>query len=1126
MAGTTLTLTPDGFRGRVLGKYEVLCRLSTGGMAEIFLAAQKGLAGFRKMVVLKQILPDIRGEEEFVRMFLDEAKVTAAFNHPHIAHVYDLDVADGELFLAMEFVPGATLVEVARACRSAHEPIPMGLSLMAVRDTAVALNYAHSFTDPLGRPSPVVHRDVAEKNIMVTYEGVTKLLDFGIAKSLARAGRTAVGMVKGTSGYMSPEQIMGDPLDARSDLFSLGVVLHECLTGMRLFYAKSADAMMNAVLSGEVPPPSRVNKEVPPELDAIVLKALAKRREDRYGTTLEFARAIERAVGPRIWHPEQSSELMLRLFSERRDQTRLLLMSGQSTGDGTSSETQVAQVLARGVDVPEPVVAPPAGALPQISSTLPPRSPAAAPPARAPAPAKASAPPAPVRRNTTEELAVRKPTAATPPSRRVAPPVETPRPPPTDSLSANPDDSEPGVRTQPALPPVVLDASLRITASNVATAPGYIEGETILTPLSRVGAQPPVDPKARLSKEPPVFVPPPDEPRARSGRETPSEDARSRSARDAANGGAEDSRSRSGRDATHGASEDSRPRPPREALNASEDARARSTRDAANSGAEDSRLRSHRDAANGATDDARGRSARDAANGATDDPRGRSARDANASTDDSRGRPARDANASTDDVRGRSARDANASTDDARGRSARDANASTDDARGRSARDTNTSTDDSRARSARDANASTDDSRGRPARDAANGATDDARGRSTRDANASTDDARGRSTRDANASTDDARGRSARDANASTDDARGRSARDANPSTDDSRARSARDAANGSASADDSRPRPSRSSTLDSVRVTQPHNPPQALLNDSETAISRVPALPREEAPENTPAVRRSPSSRRKQSSPPARASAARASTRSTEPHDFLTDSDAPTPRRGRGGLIAAGVALLGIAGLGTTVALGLDGGRFAALWDSVLARPPATKSSTTSPPPSAPLEAQKALPAEPPAPKPSTELADTVPPTNPPPDDAAPAEDTPPPDDSQVAKGKTRAPVRKTKRDASDTPAPVRKPRTPSEDAPEVATPTPAEDTSEPAAAQGFLTLVTEPSARVSLGNRSLGETPLTKVALPVGRHTLKLMDGTGRPLKLLVEIKPDDTTSVRVPLELLANP
>ncbi|WP_244237208.1 protein kinase domain-containing protein, partial [Corallococcus llansteffanensis] len=679
MAGTTLTLTPDGFRGRVLGKYEVLCRLSTGGMAEIFLAAQKGLAGFRKMVVLKQILPDIRGEEEFVRMFLDEAKVTAAFNHPHIAHVYDLDVADGELFLAMEFVPGATLVEVARACRTAHEPIPMGLSLMAVRDTAVALNYAHAFTDPLGRPSPVVHRDVAEKNIMVTYEGVTKLLDFGIAKSLARAGRTAVGMVKGTSGYMSPEQIMGDPLDARSDLFSLGVVLHECLTGMRLFYAKSAEAMMNAVLSGDVPPPSRVNKQVPPELDAIVLKALAKRREDRYATTLEFARAIERAVGPRIWHPEQSSELMLRLFSERRDQTRLLLMSGQSSGDGSSSETQVAQVLARSAEVPEPVAPAPTG-LPQISSSLPSRQPTSVAPVKPPAPAKATPAPVPSsgRRNTTEELAaVRKTAIAPTASRRVSPP--------TEALAAKPADSEPSIRTQPDLTPVALDLLPRITPSTVTTSPGY-EGETILTPLSRVGAQPPEEPKARASREPPTFVPP-EEPKARAGRERHSEEARSRPARDAAHGAAEEqpkarasrepsgasgeeSASRPQRDASTGAPEDARPKPPREAFTGSaEDARPRPPREATSGSAEDARARSPRDAANGSAEDARARSPRDAGNGSAEDARARSPRDAgNGSAEDARARSSRDAaNGSAEDSRPRPPRDASSgSAEDSR----------------------------------------------------------------------------------------------------------------------------------------------------------------------------------------------------------------------------------------------------------------------------------------------------------------------------------------------------------------------------------------------------------------------------------------------------------------------------
>ena len=322
---STLPLAPDRFTGRRLGKYEVICRLSSGGMSEIFLAFQKGLAGFRKVVVLKQILPDIRGEEDIVRMFLDEAKITAALNHPNIAQVFDLDVQDDELFLAMEFVPGATLIEVARACRMADEPIPLGFTLSTLRDTAVALHYAHTFRDPFGRPRQVIHRDVAEKNIMVTYGGVTKLLDFGIAKMQGRESRTAAGKVKGTSGYMSPEQIMGEELDPRSDVFALGVVLHECFTGMRLFYGKDAEEGMKAALEGRPMPPSHLNPEVTPELDAVVMKALARDKKDRFATALELARALERAGGGRLWLPEQCGELMQRYFADRQEQTRKLL---------------------------------------------------------------------------------------------------------------------------------------------------------------------------------------------------------------------------------------------------------------------------------------------------------------------------------------------------------------------------------------------------------------------------------------------------------------------------------------------------------------------------------------------------------------------------------------------------------------------------------------------------------------------------------------------------------------------------------------------------------------------------------------------------------------------------------
>jgi serine/threonine protein kinase len=332
---------------RTMGKYDVLCRLSTGGMSEIFLAYQKGLAGFRKIVVLKSILPDIRGEEEFVRMFLDEAKTTALFNHPNIASVFDLDVDGETLFLAMEFVQGCTLVEMARACRQAKEPIPIGFTLLAVRDTALALHYAHTFTDPRGRKQVVIHRDVAEKNIMVTYEGTTKLLDFGIAKALGKGtGRTTVGMVKGTSGYMSPEQIRGEPLDARSDVFSLGVVLHECLTGMRLFHGKTPEEGMLSALREEIPPPSRLNPDVSGTIDAVVMKALMRDRDSRYSTSLEFARAIEKAASGQMWHPEQSGELVLRHFQDRVNQTRELLEASQSMTGEHTGETKVGKLIA------------------------------------------------------------------------------------------------------------------------------------------------------------------------------------------------------------------------------------------------------------------------------------------------------------------------------------------------------------------------------------------------------------------------------------------------------------------------------------------------------------------------------------------------------------------------------------------------------------------------------------------------------------------------------------------------------------------------------------------------------------------------------------------------------------
>ncbi|HEX8706030.1 MAG TPA: serine/threonine-protein kinase, partial [Myxococcaceae bacterium] len=259
--------------GEQIGKYQVITRLSAGGMAELFLGFTAGPGGFRKYVALKRILPDVRTNEQFGRMFLDEARITAAFNHPNITQVYELGEEEDGLYLAMEFISGQDLDHVIKAYRKRNEPVPLGMGLSVMRDVCHALHYAHTFTDPSGRPSPIIHRDVAGKNVMVTYDGVVKLLDFGIAKARNSLERTRAGMVKGTAGYMSPEQVRGQPLDGRSDVFSAGVVLWELVTGERLFAAESEREEMKMILEAPIPVPTARVPTVPPEVSTVVLKA-------------------------------------------------------------------------------------------------------------------------------------------------------------------------------------------------------------------------------------------------------------------------------------------------------------------------------------------------------------------------------------------------------------------------------------------------------------------------------------------------------------------------------------------------------------------------------------------------------------------------------------------------------------------------------------------------------------------------------------------------------------------------------------------------------------------------------------------------------------------------------------
>jgi serine/threonine-protein kinase len=330
--------------GTRLGRYQILTRLSVGGMAEIFLALASGAGGARQLVTLKRILPDLRELDEFVRMFVDEARISSALSHPNIAKVFELGQDEGELFIAMEFIAGQSLSSILQACRRAKRPVPMGFAGRVGVELCQALHYAHHFTWPNGDEAPVIHRDVSPNNVMVTYLGQLKVIDFGVAKAKGSLSRTGTGNVKGSHGYMSPEQARGSPLDLRSDIFSAGVVLHELLTGRPLFRRDSELLTFRGILRDEIPTPISQNPGVPRALSDAVMKALERSPPARYQTAEEFARAIEAAIPRLLFRPGQVSEVMGELFAEKVIQTSDLLDLTRPQAD-PSSLAAAAEVL-------------------------------------------------------------------------------------------------------------------------------------------------------------------------------------------------------------------------------------------------------------------------------------------------------------------------------------------------------------------------------------------------------------------------------------------------------------------------------------------------------------------------------------------------------------------------------------------------------------------------------------------------------------------------------------------------------------------------------------------------------------------------------------------------------------
>ncbi|HEY8089303.1 MAG TPA: serine/threonine-protein kinase, partial [Polyangiaceae bacterium] len=256
---------------QAFGRYELLQRISMGGMAEVFLARHTPSG---TLVALKRILPEVAEDEEFIKMFEDEARIASRLEHPYIARCLDFGNVDGEWYIAFEYVAGKDLRALFdRRTRQGGEAPPLWFTCQVFGQVAEGLAYAHARKDDGGTPVSIVHRDVSPQNIIVSFDGDVKLIDFGIAKAAGKLSRTQVGSIKGKFGYMSPEQVRGLEVDLRADIFCLGICLWELVTMQRLFSAENELLVIEKVRSLRVEPPSRYNPRCPPELDRIVLKA-------------------------------------------------------------------------------------------------------------------------------------------------------------------------------------------------------------------------------------------------------------------------------------------------------------------------------------------------------------------------------------------------------------------------------------------------------------------------------------------------------------------------------------------------------------------------------------------------------------------------------------------------------------------------------------------------------------------------------------------------------------------------------------------------------------------------------------------------------------------------------------
>lgn len=290
--------------GEMFGRYRIRGVLEEGGMGRLYVAERTGVQGFTKVVALKRILPHLAHDPRLRAMFIAEARVAARLDHPDIVTTFELGEVDGNFFMSMEYLPGEDLAKILSRC-TATRPMPVEIAVTLGQRVADALHYAHELTDDDGYPAMLVHRDVNPCNIVVTYYGAVKLLDFGVAKEAAASSTTFSGVFRGNYAYCAPEQIEGTPLDRRTDIFCLGIVLWECVTGQRLFGGGTDVSNIDAVRSKRIDPPSTLRPEVPPALDAIVMRCLSRDPARRYQRASDLSASLRQLLSSREHAPNE-----------------------------------------------------------------------------------------------------------------------------------------------------------------------------------------------------------------------------------------------------------------------------------------------------------------------------------------------------------------------------------------------------------------------------------------------------------------------------------------------------------------------------------------------------------------------------------------------------------------------------------------------------------------------------------------------------------------------------------------------------------------------------------------------------------------------------------------------------